>query len=213
MLYKTIFTIFLIFFNISQPAHSTTHSEKPLFSAESVTLGEKNVVLLGSTVTVGQPAPDFKVVNERFKITGLNDFSGKTLLLNIVPSIDTGVGSLQAKQFNQQLDQLPNNVIIITISTDTPFAQKRFADSENISQPTLLSDAVWHDFGHKYGLLIKDMGLLARALFVIDAQGILTYKQVVGELSQEPDYEAALAALKALVREVEPTVEDVVVES
>lgn len=207
MIYKSLFTTILIVFNIFQPAYSTTDDEKLPFSSDSVAIGNKSVVLLGSTVTIGQTAPDFKVVDERFKVTGLNDFGGKTLLLNIVPSIDTGVGSLQAKRFNQEVDKLPNTLAIITISTDTPFAQKRFASDEDVTRHPLLSDSVWHDFGRNYGLLVKDMGILARALFVVNPQGVITYKQVVPELSQEPNYEEALNAVKAIVGEIEDSEE------
>ncbi|MFT4924474.1 MAG: thiol peroxidase [Phenylobacterium sp.] len=208
MIYRRLFTAFLIFFNILQPAYSTTDSKNLPFSTDIVSIGNKNVVLLGSTVNIGQPAPAFKLVNERFQAVELTDFAGKTVLLSVVPSIDTGVGSLQAKRFNDEVAKLPNTVVILTISTDTPFAQKRFASDEQIDQHKLLSDAVWHNFGHNYGLLIKDMGLLARALFVVDPQGIITYKQVVAELSHEPDYDEALNAVKAIVGEIATEVVD-----
>ncbi len=229
MIYKTIyqafpttmFTIFLIFFNIFQPAYSTTVGENLPFSTDLVTLGNKSdnttaektdnnsnktrnkarnkaIVLLGSTISTGNTAPDFKVVNQRFKPVQLSQYSGKTILLNIVPSIDTGVGSLQTKRIDSEVTNLPNNVVILTISTDTPFAQQRFAHDENVTQHPLLSDAVWQNFGANYGLLIKDMGTLTRALFVINPQGIVTYKEVVPTLSQAPDYEGVLAAVRAL---------------
>lgn len=161
----------------------------------TVTAGGKPVVLLGDELKTGQPAPVFKVVDNNFKPVSLADFKGQTVLLSVVPSIDTGICSLQTKRFNEEVSNLPDSVTLLTISTDLPFAQKRFCAQEQVANMAVLSDAVWRDFGSSYGLLIKDMGLLTRAIIVIDNQGKVAYQQLVPELAQEPDYAAALQAL------------------
>ena len=106
--------------------------------------------------------------------------------------------SLQTKKFNQEVAALPADVVVMTISTDLPFAQKRFCVQEKVDKLLVLSDAVWGDFGSSYGLRIKDMGILSRAVLIIDAKGQLVYQQLVPSLGQEPDYAAALAALKTI---------------
>jgi thiol peroxidase len=94
--------------------------------------------------------------------------------------------------------KFPDNVVMLTISNDLPFAQKRFCKVENIDNVKVLSDAVWRDFGNNYGLLIKDMGLLTRAIFIIDDKGTVAYKELVANISNHPNYEAALAKLKVM---------------
>lgn len=163
-----------------------------------VKAGEQHVVLLGNKVSAGAKAPAFKVVDGSFKTVTLADFKGKTVMISVVPSIDTGICSLQTKRFNAEFAALPQNVVLLTISTDLPFAQKRYCQQEQIDKMLVLSDAVWRDFGSNYGLLIKDMGILARAVLIIDDEGKLAYQQLVAELAQEPDYTAALEALKTL---------------
>lgn len=164
-----------------------------------VKAGEQNIVLLGKKVTVGDKAPPFKVVNAAFKAVNLTDYRNKTVLISVVPSIDTGICSLQTKRFNSEVATLPDNVVLLTISTDLPFAQKRYCQQEQIDKLMVLSDAVWRDFGSNYGLLIKDMGLLARAVIIIDRNGKVAYQQLVADLAKEPDYEDALAALKKTI--------------
>lgn len=164
-----------------------------------VKAGQQQVILLGNKLQTGKQAPSFKVVDNNFKMVSLDDFKGKTLLLSVVPSIDTGICSLQTKRFNDEVAKLPADVVLLTISTDLPFAQKRFCQQEQVEAMAVLSDAVWRDFGSNYGLLIKDMGLLARSIIIIDNQGVVAYQQMVPELAQEPDYEAALAALQKVL--------------
>lgn len=164
-----------------------------------VKAGDNAVVLLGKKLNVGDRAPGFKVVDAQFKTVKLADYQGKTVMISVVPSIDTGICSLQTKRFNTEVANLPQNVVLLTISTDLPFAQKRYCQQEQIDKIAVLSDAVWRDFGSNYGLLIKDMGLLARAVLIIDDKGKLAYQQLVPELAQEPDYTAALQALTDLL--------------
>jgi len=155
------------------------------------------VALLGTQVDNGAAAPDFKVVNGDFKPVRLSDFKGRPCLISSVPSLDTPVCSLQTKRFNSELSGLPSQVAAITISMDLPFAQKRFCEAEKNDRILVLSDHVWREFGMRYGLLIENMGLLARAVFVIAANGAVAYKQIVPELTDHPDYEAALNALRS----------------
>ena len=164
-----------------------------------VKAGGQQIVLLGDELKVGQQAPDFKVVDNSFKPVRLSDFQGKTLMLSIVPSIDTGICSLQTKRFNEEVAKLPDSVQLLTISTDLPFAQKRFCEQEQVNNMAVLSDAVWRDFGSNYGLLIKDMGLLTRAIIIINQQGKVAYLQLVPELAQEPDYDTALKVLRQTI--------------
>lgn len=173
-------------------------------STNLVMAGNKYVTLLGNQVNLGDDAPNFKVVTESFSPVTLNDFKGKHILISVVPSLDTGVCSIQTKRFNKEVANLPRNVVMLTISNDLPFAQKRFCKTEKVDKIKVLSDAVWRDFGQKYGLLIKDMGLLTRAIFIIDANGKITYKELVGKLSQHPDYETALSKLKSLSQVTKP---------
>lgn len=168
-----------------------------------VKVGEKQVPLEGNSVDVGQKAPDFDVVDGQFRRVSLNDFQGKTVLISVVPSLDTGVCSLQTKRFNESVAELPQDVVILTISTDLPFAQKRFCKLENIDKVQVLSDAVWRNFGASYGMLIKDMGLLARAIFIVDSQQNIVYREIVTQLSAHPDYNAALTKLKTIANKPE----------
>ena len=126
----------------------------------------------------------------------MSDFQGQTLLISVVPSLDTGVCSIQTKRFNEEAAKLPENITILTISNDLPFAQKRFCDVEKIDGIKVLSDSVWRDFGVNYGLLIKDMGLLTRAIFVINNKGKIVYKDLVANISQHPNYDKALAKVR-----------------
>lgn len=186
-----LFSLLLI--TLKTYAHDFSGHENEAYNI--VKVGSKSVVLQGTQQEVGSIAPNFKVANEHFSPVSLNDFKGKKVLLSIVPSLDTGVCSVQTKLFNEEAIKLEPGVKILTISTDLPFAQKRFCNDEKVSNLQVLSDAVWHEFGYHYGLHIKDMGLLARAIFVINESGIITYKEIVGNLSQHPNYEVALQHL------------------
>ncbi len=165
-----------------------------------VKAGERQLELQGSPVSLQSLAPDFKVVDAGFKPVRLSDFSGKTVLISVVPSLDTGVCSIQTKKFNEEVASLPADVAVLTISTDLPFAQKRFCQKEQVDKLQVLSDAVWGDFGSSYGLRIKDMGLLTRAVLIVDRNGKLVYQQLVPLMSQEPDYVTALVTLKQIAQ-------------
>jgi thiol peroxidase len=177
---------------------NTVSTESLTETNNLVMAGDKFITLLGNQVNVGEQAPNFKVVDGSFSPVSLNDFSKKTLLISVVPSLDTGVCSLQTKRFNDEVSSFSEDVAMLTISNDLPFAQKRFCKNEKVENLNVLSDAVWRDFGSQYGLLIKDMGLLTRAIFIIDNQGKVTYKELVENISNHPDYGVALAELKKL---------------
>jgi thioredoxin-dependent peroxiredoxin len=161
-----------------------------------VTMQGKPLTLLGGEVSVGESAPDFQVVNGQFEPVRLSNFEGKVVVISAVPSLDTGVCSAQTKRFNDEVANLPDNVVVLTLSMDLPFAQARFCEAEKVSRVTVLSDHVEHEFGKTYGVLIKGLGLLARSVFVVDASGKVVYKQVVPELTTHPDYDAVLAAAR-----------------
>ncbi|NSM23681.1 thiol peroxidase [Shewanella sp. ZOR0012] len=163
-----------------------------------VMMGEKTVTLEGKLPQLEQMAPRFKVVDDKFNPINLTDFKGKTILISVVPSLDTGVCALQTKRFNSEVSHFSDDVVMLTISTDLPFAQKRFCKVENVENIKVLSDSVWRDFGEKYGLLIEDYGLLARAIFIVDAEGKLKYQELVPNIAQHPNYDAALEALKTI---------------
>lgn len=166
--------------------------------AGRVTAQAKPVTLLGKGLTVGEDAPNFKVVDERFTAVTLENYKGQAVLISVVPSLDTGICSLQTKHFNEKVAQQFPGVAMLTISADLPFAQKRFCKAENIDKVTTLSDSVWRDFGQKYGLIIKDMGLLTRAVFILDKSHKVIYKQLVSSLSTEPEYDSVIEKLKTL---------------
>ena len=166
--------------------------------AGKVSAQSKPITLLGQGVKIGDKAPDFKVVDGSFTPITLADYQGKAVLISVVPSLDTGICSIQTKHFNEKVAAQFPNIAMLTISADLPFAQKRFCKAENIDKITALSDSVWRDFGQNYGLIIKDMGLLTRAVFVLNNEHQIVYKQLVPDLSTEPNYEPVISALKAL---------------
>jgi len=166
--------------------------------AGKVTAQGKPVTLLGQSLKVGADAPNFKVVDDSFTAITLENYQGQAVLISVVPSLDTGICSLQTKHFNEKVAQQFPGVAMLTISADLPFAQKRFCKAENIDKVTTLSDSVWRDFGQKYGLIIKDMGLLTRAVFILDKSHKVIYKQLVSSLSTEPEYDSVIEKLKTL---------------
>ena len=164
--------------------------------AGAVTMKGDPLTLVGADIQVGQAVPDFRVIDMSFAPVRLSDFKGKPVLISAVPSLDTGICALQTKRFNEEIAKLPEDVAILTVSTDLPFAQKRFCDAEKVDRIQILSDCVDKDFALKYGVLIKDMGLLARAIFVIGKDSTLLYKEIVPEVASHPDYDRALSEIR-----------------
>ena len=154
------------------------------------------LTLVGNVLNVGDAAPDVEVLANDLSPVKLSSFRGKVCVISTVPSLDTPVCDIQTKKFNEQAASLGDDVVILTISMDLPFAQQRWCGSENVEKVQTLSDHAKAEFGTEFGVLIKELRLLARTIFVVDKEGIIRYIQIVEELTNEPDYEAALAAVK-----------------
>jgi len=164
----------------------------------AVTLKGNPMTLVGNEVKVGDKAPDFTVVANDLSNVTLENFKGKKIILSAVPSLDTPVCDIETRRFNEEADKLGNGVTVLTISTDLPFAQKRWCGAAGVKNVQVLSDHRETSFGNSYGVLIKGLRILARAIFVVDANGVVQYKQVVKEIATEPDYSAVLEAVKKL---------------
>lgn len=160
-----------------------------------VTFNQDPVTLLGTEVKVGDDAPNFTVLSNDLKEVSLNDYDGKVKLITTVPSVDTGVCSEETKRFNEEADKL-DNVHVLTVSMDLPFAQTRWCAANGVKNLDTLSDHRDADLGNKYGVLIKELRLLARAVFVVDSNNKVTYVEYVDEVTDFPDYDAALSAVK-----------------
>jgi len=154
------------------------------------------VTLVGSEVKVGDSAPDFKVVNNAMQDVSLESSKGKTRVICSVPSLDTPVCSIETKKFNEKAAGLGDGVIVYTVSMDLPFAQKRFCGAEGTDKIVPVSDYKYRSFGEAYGVVIKELQLLARAVFVVGPDDKVKYIEIVKEIAQEPDYDKALAAAK-----------------
>jgi thiol peroxidase len=165
-------------------------------ASAQITMKGKPITLAGEVPAVGEPAPGFTALDNDFQPVSLGDFAGHPVLISVVPSLETSVCSMQTRHFNEELAKLPAEVVVITISMDLPTAQKRFCGAEGITRMVVLSDSARREFGAAYGVLIPERGVLTRSVFVVDAAGVLRYAQLVPEVSHEPDYAAALAALR-----------------
>lgn len=166
--------------------------------ANLVTLGGKPVTLLGPELKVGDAAPDFTAVGNDLKPVKLAGFRGKTVIVSAVPSLDTEVCNVETRRFNAEAANLGADVVILTVSMDLPFAQKRWCGAAGIDKVITVSDHRTAEFGEKWGVLIKDLRLLARCVFVVDRAGVIRYIQLVKEVGTEPDYKPILEAVKAL---------------
>ncbi|PLX89396.1 MAG: thiol peroxidase [Desulfuromonas sp.] len=155
--------------------------------------------LLGPEIKVGDAAPDFQVVDNGLQQVTLATDAGKVRLIAVVPSLDTPVCDTMTRQFNQQAANLPDSVAVYTISVDLPFAQKRWCGNAGIDKVQTLSDYQERSFGLNYGLLLKNLKLLARAVYIIDQNDKVSYVEICSEVTAEPDYTAALEAVKKLV--------------
>lgn len=157
------------------------------------------VTLLGHEVKVGEKAPDFTALAGLGAPVGLGDLKDKVKVFNVVVSVDTPVCDVQTKRFNKEAAGLGDDVEIVTISMDLPFALKRYCAAEGIDKVRTLSDYQNASFGEAYGVLIKENRLLARSIFVVDKNDKVRHVEYVGEITQEPDYESALKAVKGSV--------------
>jgi thiol peroxidase len=166
---------------------------------DAVTLRGNSFTLVGKEVKVGEKAPDVELLDNDLKPVKFSSFKGKVVIVSSVPSLDTPTCDMETRRFNTEAAGLGDNVVILTVSTDLPFAQKRWCGAAGVDKVKTLSDHRETAFGQSYGVLIKELRLLARAIFVLDKNGVVKYVQLVKEISQEPDYAAVIAAVKKLV--------------
>lgn len=165
----------------------------------SITFKGNPVTLVGSEVKVGDQAPDFTVLSNSLEEVTLQDIKGKPAVISVIPSIDTGVCDAQTRRFNEEAAGL-GSAKVYTISADLPFAQARWCGANGIENVETLSDHREMSFGEAFGLYIKELRLLARAVFVLDENGKVVYTEYVSEATNHPDYDKAIEAAKSLVK-------------
>jgi len=163
-----------------------------------VTMKGKPLTLLGEEIKIGQPAPDCTLVANDLSEVPLSSFRGKRCIISAVPSLDTPVCDSETKRFNTEAAKLGPDVAVLAVSMDLPFAQKRWCGAMGVSNVKTLSDYREAAFGRAFGVLIKDLRLLARSIFVLDSKGTVQYVQLVKEVATEPDYEKVLEAVKKI---------------
>jgi thioredoxin-dependent peroxiredoxin len=164
-----------------------------------ITFKGNPLTLLGPGLKAGDKAPDFTVLANDLSPVTLGSSAGKVRLISVVPSLDTPVCDIQTRRFNQEATALGSHVVVLTVSMDLPFAQKRWCGATGADRVQTASDHRDASFGLAYGTLIKELRLDSRAIFVVDTQGVIQYVEYVPEVTSEPNYEAALAAVKKLV--------------
>lgn len=164
-----------------------------------ITMGGNEVTLIGNEVKVGDKAPLFKALDKDLKEVNFKDFIGKTVILTSFPSIDTGICSLQTIKFNNEVSKFGKDVVLITISNDLPFAISRYCAVNGIENAITLSDYRDLEFANSYGMLIKELRLLGRSVFIIDKEGIIKHIDICEEIKTEVNYEKALEVLKAVL--------------
>lgn len=166
--------------------------------AGAVTFKGAPLTLVGDEVPVGSAAPDFTATATDMSARKLSDYKGKTVVLCSVPSLDTPVCDTQTRKFNEEAAKLGDDVVVLTVSLDLPFAQNRWCGAAGVENIETLSDYKGnHEYATQYGRMIKELELLARSVAVIDQNGILVHSQLVKEVAEEPDYATALEAAKA----------------
>ena len=162
----------------------------------AVTLHGNPLTLLGTELNVGDTVPDIEVLDNDLNAVKFSSFKGKICVISAVPSLDTPTCDMETRRFNETAGHLGDDVVILTVSTDLPFAQKRWCGAAGVDKVVTLSDHREAAFGSAFGVLIKELRLLARSIFVVDRNGVIQYIQHVKELSEEPDYDAVIAAVK-----------------
>ena len=164
-----------------------------------ITMHGNPLTLIGNEVKTGDTAPDATLLDNDLNPVDISSYRGKICVISSVPSLDTPVCDLETRRFNQEAENLGDNVAILTVSMDLPFAQKRWCGAAGVDSVVTLSDHRDASFGNSYGMLIKELRLLARTVFVLDREGVIKYIQVVKELSEEPDYAEVIEEIKKLV--------------
>ena len=162
-----------------------------------ITFGGSPLTLVGKEIVVGDVAPKKKKKKTDLSPLSLNDLKGKTVVISAMPSIDTPVCELQTIRFNKEAAKL-EDVVILTVSMDLPFALSRFCGAKDIKNAMTTSDYKDREFSHNYGLYIKELGLTSRAVIIVDKAGKVAYTEYLKEITEEPNYDAALEALKKL---------------
>lgn len=168
-------------------------------SAGTVTFLGKELHLKGQNVKVGDKAPDFKVIANDLTPRSLADYKNKIIIVSVVPSLDTSVCDLQTRRFNKEMAALSDDVVILTVSCDLPFAQSRWCGAAGVKAVETLSDHRDLSFGLAYGLVVEELRLLTRSVLVLDKQGTITYKEIVPEMTHAVNFDTALDAARALV--------------
>jgi len=164
-----------------------------------VTMKGNPITLMGTEPQVGDKAPDFVAIDNDLNPVSFDSFRGKVCIVSSVPSLDTPVCDMETRRFNDEAGRLGDDVEILTISMDLPFAQKRWCGAAGVDRVQTLSDHRDAAFGQAYGVLIKGLRLLERAVFVVDKEGTIRYMELVKEIASEPDYDSVLTAVKELV--------------
>lgn len=163
-----------------------------------VTFKGNPLTLVGNEVKVGDSAPDFMALANDLSPVNLYSYKGKPIIISSVPSLDTPICDMSTRRFNEEAINHGNDIAILTVSMDLPFAQARWCGAAGVKNVVTLSDYKDASFGMQYGLLIKELRLLARAVLVIDKNGKIQYLELVPEIAQEPNYDSALEALKKI---------------
>jgi thioredoxin-dependent peroxiredoxin len=163
-----------------------------------ITMKGNPLTIVGQELKVGETAPDFEVLDNDLSPVTLGSFRGRICVISSVPSLDTPVCDMETRRFNEEAGHLGEDIQILTISMDLPFAQKRWCGASGVDKVITLSDHRKASFGTDYGVLIKELRLLARVVFVIDREGVIRYIQIVKEQTEEPDYDAVLEAIHTL---------------
>jgi thiol peroxidase len=163
-----------------------------------ITMKGNPLTIVGKELQVGEVAPDFEVLDNDLSPVKFSSFRGKICVISSVPSLDTPVCDMETRRFNEEAGKLEEDIQILTISMDLPFAQKRWCGASGVDKVITLSDHRDASFGTDFGVLIKELRLLARVVFVIDREGVIRYIQIVKEQTEEPDYDAVLKAIHAL---------------
>jgi thioredoxin-dependent peroxiredoxin len=165
----------------------------------AVTMHGNPLTLVGRELSVGDPAPDLELLDHDLNPVKISSFQGRVCVISAVPSLDTPVCDMETRRFNEAAGKLGDDIAILTVSMDLPFAQKRWCGAAGVEQVITLSDHRDAAFGTAFGVLIKELRLLGRSIFVLDRNGIIQYIQHVKELSEEPNYDAVIEAVKKIV--------------
>lgn len=166
---------------------------------ENILFKGSKAAVVGPSLTAGAKLPPFKLTGVDMSDITNSSFAGKVLVLSVVPSLDTPVCAVQTKRFNSEAANLSADVVILTVSLDLPFAQKRWCAAEGVDRVVTASDYKYRGFGETFGVYLRDLGLLTRAIFIADKAGVVRYVDYVSDVGQEPNYDAAINQIRSLL--------------